>query len=65
MLALCLALRDEYSLAAVTNDIFTKYGKTCSFPPARLLRVLLYMTKFAEVWRLLSLSPPYPFSTHT
>ncbi|KAI5278475.1 hypothetical protein KEM52_004681, partial [Ascosphaera acerosa] len=24
MLALCLALRDEYSLAAVTNDIFTR-----------------------------------------
>lgn len=24
MLALCLALRDKYSIAAVTNDIFTK-----------------------------------------
>ena len=26
MLALCLALRDEYSIAAVTNDIFTRYA---------------------------------------
>lgn len=25
MLKLCLALRDEYSIAAVTNDIFTRY----------------------------------------
>ena len=25
MLALCLALRDEHSIAAVTNDIFTRY----------------------------------------
>lgn len=25
MLALCLALRDKYSIAAVTNDIFTRY----------------------------------------
>ncbi|MCJ1280732.1 hypothetical protein MMC26_000049 [Xylographa opegraphella] len=25
MLALCLRLRDEYSIAAVTNDIFTRY----------------------------------------
>ena len=24
MLKLCLALRDEYSIAAVTNDIFTR-----------------------------------------
>lgn len=24
MLALCLALRDEYSIAVVTNDIFTR-----------------------------------------
>ena len=26
MLALCLKLRDEYSIAAVTNDIFTRYA---------------------------------------
>lgn len=25
MLQLCLALRDKYSIAAVTNDIFTRY----------------------------------------
>lgn len=25
MLALCQALRDEYNIAAVTNDIFTRY----------------------------------------
>lgn len=25
MLALCLAMRDEYNIAAVTNDIFTRY----------------------------------------
>lgn len=28
MLALCHALRDQYNIAAVTNDIFTK----CAFP---------------------------------
>lgn len=28
MLALCLALRDEYNIAVVTNDIFTKYVKS-------------------------------------
>lgn len=28
MLALCLALRDEYSIAVVTNDIFTRWGST-------------------------------------
>lgn len=28
MLALSLALRDEYSIAAVTNDIFTRYVMT-------------------------------------
>lgn len=26
MLKLCLALRDEYNIAAVTNDIFTRYN---------------------------------------
>lgn len=26
MLKLCLALRDQYNIAAVTNDIFTKYA---------------------------------------
>lgn len=26
MLALCHALRDEYNIAAVTNDIFTRYS---------------------------------------
>ena len=26
MLQLCLKLRDEYSIAAVTNDIFTRYA---------------------------------------
>lgn len=26
MRALCLALRDEYNIAAVTNDIFTRYA---------------------------------------
>ena len=26
MLALCKKLRDEYSIAAVTNDIFTRYA---------------------------------------
>ena len=29
MLALCLALRDTYSIAAVTNDIFTR--EDCEF----------------------------------
>lgn len=28
MLALCHALRDEYNIAAVTNDIFTRYGSS-------------------------------------
>lgn len=32
MLALCLALRDSYSIAAVTNDIFTR----SLFPPPPL-----------------------------
>lgn len=31
MLALCQALRDEYNIAAVTNDIFTRY--TTAPPP--------------------------------
>ena len=29
MLALCLALRDGHSIAAVTNDIFTRYVGCC------------------------------------
>lgn len=34
MRALCLALRDEYNIAAVTNDIFTRYvaGHTHTAP---------------------------------
>jgi Ni2+-binding GTPase involved in maturation of urease and hydrogenase len=35
MLALCMALRDEYSIAAVTNDIFTR---SVSFPFPVLLK---------------------------
>lgn len=33
MLGLCLALRDKYSIAAVTNDIFTRYPPPPSLPP--------------------------------
>ena len=33
MLKLCLALRDEYSIAAVTNDIFTKYVEFTALKP--------------------------------
>ncbi|KAL9609226.1 MAG: hypothetical protein Q9167_005980 [Letrouitia subvulpina] len=33
MLKLCLALRDEYSIAAVTNDIFTRQVPTRANPP--------------------------------
>ena len=41
MLALCLALRDEYSIAAVTNDIFTREDaefltKHHALPPERI-----------------------------
>ncbi|KAI9874551.1 MAG: hypothetical protein M1830_009626, partial [Pleopsidium flavum] len=41
MLALCLALRDEYSIAAVTNDIFTREDaefltKNHALPPERI-----------------------------
>lgn len=41
MLKLCLALRDKYSIAAVTNDIFTRHvptppGRCCFFPPLPL-----------------------------
>lgn len=49
MLKLCLALRDEYSIAAVTNDIFTRYDlfvatslifcHTCSFASTNALRL--------------------------
>jgi len=41
MLALCLKLRDEYSIAAVTNDIFTREDaefltRHAALPPARI-----------------------------
>ena len=41
MLALCLALREEYSIAAVTNDIFTREDaefltKHHALPPERI-----------------------------
>ncbi|MCJ1453550.1 hypothetical protein MMC28_003897 [Mycoblastus sanguinarius] len=41
MLALCLALRDEYSIAAVTNDIFTREDaefltRHSALPPSRI-----------------------------
>ena len=45
MLALCLALRTKYSIAAVTNDIFTREDaefltKHSALPPARIQYVL-------------------------
>ena len=33
LLALCRLLRDRYSLAVVTNDIFTKRGRRVPRPP--------------------------------
>ena len=40
MLALSRALRDEYSIAAVTNDIFTK----CVFPIYKSLNKIIIKT---------------------
>ena len=44
MLALCLALRDKYSIAALTNDIFTREDqefliKHKALPAARILAI--------------------------
>lgn len=44
MLALCLALRDRYSIAAVTNDIFTREDaeflhRASALPPSRILAI--------------------------
>lgn len=44
MLALCLALRDEYNLAAVTNDIFTREDaefltRNSALPPERIVAI--------------------------
>lgn len=44
MLALCLALRDKYSIAAVTNDIFTREDaefltKNNALPPERITAI--------------------------
>ena len=44
MLALCLALREKYSIAAVTNDIFTREDaefltKHSALPPSRIQSV--------------------------
>lgn len=41
MLKLCLALRDEYNIAAVTNDIFTKCVRSC-------LHIYIKITEGAE-----------------
>lgn len=43
MLKLCLALRDEYSIAAVTNDIFTRYDHFVPPGPSHPMHKIRYL----------------------